>query len=34
MSSLNELRPAADILSNRKEILAVEFLQKKRIFGK
>lgn len=34
MTDLNELRPAADALSNRKEILAVEYLQKKRIFGK
>jgi hypothetical protein len=33
MSSKDELRPAADILSKRKEILATEFLQKKRIFG-
>ena len=34
MTDLNELRPAADLLSNRKEVLAVEFLSKKRIFGK
>lgn len=34
MTDLNELRPAAEVLANRKEILAVEYLQKKRVFGK
>lgn len=33
MSSLNELKPAADILSKRQEVLGLEWLQKKRLFG-
>lgn len=34
LSDLSELKHAAELLTNKKEILAVEYLQKKRAFGK